>query len=215
MKKILPGLYLSQRVNAELPLVSCNVTSVLMAMDASRHPPAGIAGIPDGVAGAPAIQPADYLNQLMASDEAMSAMRLLCPWFFDKDGKPTVRPAEAPLMLAWMVSRAWGAWWMLFHDSSQAVETLADSIDMNRAAVVSGSFTPSGHYVAVVGYGYVPTLRGTRGAVTSMVVRDPWGDWTKGYAEHYGNEVEIPREDFIRLVKPAGGNLKSALVAVA
>jgi len=202
--KLLPGTYRSQRDNKDLPLASCNTTAVVMALEASGFPPSLIKGLPDGK------QPEDFLTEFGDSPGTYEAMKTLCPWFFGPTDKglpavkgaendpnvfPLCRPPEAPLMLPWIVERTYGKKLLKFlgHFDSGICFSLVES---GLAAVVDGTFTSEGHYLAVVGYEFVDEVAGAPRAITAWRVRDPWGDWNTKYSDENGDGVSIAADVF-------------------
>ncbi len=197
MTKILSCAYRSQRDNVDLPGASCNTTSAVMALEASGYAPSLIVGLPTGK------QPEDFLTELGDSQEAYEEMKRRCPQFFDEAGNPTVRPPEAPTMLDWIVERAYGKLLLRYVESIGFDDVIA-SIDRGRAVVLRGLFTAAGHVVACVGYVCVEDVGGKPGALSALVVDDPWGNYLTGYKDHNGENVEIPVETMIEILRPVG-----------
>jgi hypothetical protein len=193
MRKILPGLYQSQRDNTDRPGSSCNVTSAVMALDASGHPTTEITDLPAGK------RPEDYMTELGDSPTGVDAMRGLCPWFFDARGMATIPPMEAPLMLDWVVQEVYGR--ALIKYETVQLSSLINGIDNGRAAILRTIFTPEGHIIALVGYEAVDDVGGQLGQVTGLIIRDPWGDVNSGYANHNGDGVLIPLSIFMSKVR--------------
>jgi hypothetical protein len=183
--KILPCVYRSQRDNVDLPGASCNTTSAVMALEASGFPPSMIHGLPDGK------QPEDFLTELGDSPAAYEAMKTISPQFFAPDGKPTVRPPEAPLMLDWIVATAYNGK-LLRYLATVMFSTIMAGIDAGRATLLRTRFTAQGHIVAVVGYQAVEDVAGKIGSLTALVVKDPWGNYMTGYKDKDGDGVVIP-----------------------
>jgi Peptidase_C39 like family len=200
-RKVLPGPYVKQDTQAEFPLANCNVSSLYMAMLASGK--GEIPGVNNDVAGAPKLTPVDFLTRLGDSSTAVEAMRSISPWFF-AEGKPTVRPPEAPLMLDWIASAAWGGTPSKYSEEITA-ETIRTQIDAGRAVVLRTLFTTSGHIVTAVGYEDDDATE----KILSIVVRDPWGNPVDYEGDKNGNEVPIPLDFFLAKVRIPGSPLKA------
>lgn len=170
-----------------------------MALEASGYPPTLIAGLPSGK------QPEDFLTELGETNEAIEVMRGRCPWFFDASGNPTVRPAEAPVMLDWIVEKAYGRP-LLRYVETITFATILEQIDGGKAVVLRGVFTAEGHIVAGVGYtlGDPLGIAGTPPALLSIRVKDPWGNYLTGYKDHNGDNVDVPREALVEVLRPVG-----------
>jgi hypothetical protein len=207
MRKILPGIYQSQRDNADRPGSSCNVTSAVMALDASGHPPSEIKALPAGK------RPEDYLTEFGDGPEGVAAMRQKCPWFFDAKGNATIPPMEAPLMLDWVVQQTYGQ--ALIQYQTVQLSVFVAGIDNGRASILRTLFTPEGHIVALVGYEATDDVGGAAGQVTGLIVRDPWGDVTTGYVNHNGDGVVIPLDFYIAKVRELGQSAKDAHLVIA
>lgn len=194
MKKILTCTYRSQRDNEELPGSSCNVTSAVMALEASGHPPSEIVGLPA------AEQPEDFLTDIGDSSEAYAVMKRISPWFFKENGDPLCRPPEAPLMLDWIVERAYGRSLMEYSEGNPFLHFVSE-IDAGRASILRGKFTATGHIVAMIGYEAVGDIGGQIGDITGFIVNDPWGNFLTDYTDHDGEQVTIPIETIIRVAR--------------
>jgi hypothetical protein len=204
---ILPCIYRSQRDNVDRPGSSCNVTSAVMVLEASGHPPTEIEGLKPGQ------QPEDFLSLIADSPEALEAMRERCPWFF-KGGQAMINPAEAPTMLDWIVGKAYGRA-LLHYREDLMVTAIAYQIDLKRAVVLRGQFTPQGHVVACVGYREADGVAQNQRAITHLIVNDPWGDYMSGYKDTNGEHIALPMEIVIRVLRSYDSSLKVGHVVTA
>jgi hypothetical protein len=197
MTRLLQCSYRTQRDNLDMPGASCNTTAAVMALEASGFGPSLIAGLPAGK------QPEDFLTELGDSPEAYAEMRSRCPWFFDASGKALVRPPEAPMMLDWIVERAYGKA-LLWYSTQVTLGGVASMIDSGLAVVLRTTFTAAGHIVAAIGYEAVEDVGGAAGQVTGIYIDDPWGNVNTGYADKNGERVFVSLDTFAQRVRGNG-----------
>jgi hypothetical protein len=202
--KILPGSWDNQRLHKLRPGSSCNVTSAVVALEASgvRSPQVPMGMLVE-----------DYMTMIVDGAEGIEAMRKICPWFFaDKKGggEPSIPPGEAPLMLDWIVQRVYGKPYLKYTETLTLQRCLAE-IDAERAVVLRTILVPDGHLVAMVGYTADDEPGGPRG-VTGVVVRDSWGNFNSGYEDQNGNNVVLSLLTFANHVRVPGQPMKAGHV---
>lgn len=196
--------YYTQRNNKIKPGEACNVTSIISALSAAGWPVAQ--SVPAG------IQPEDSLMRFLLTDPVS-----LAEWRrLDPDGRHP--PNEWHSILArganrWLRRSEGGGILrssvdaVVFTENSSAAE-IALQIREGGAAAVSGLFVLAdgrklNHVVSVVG------IVG-HGDPDAFILDDPWGDYRTSYAEHNGNDVEMPMADFLSIVKFPGAPRKMA-----
>ena len=167
--------YHSQRNNLEMPLTSCNATSMIMALKDLQiefyH--------------APWMQPEDYLTMLLLSNTAREEMRKLERYAYDRG----IPPNQVHSMLSLYTNRLVGRKVTRFIERGNWIQ-LTDEIYSRRPVVVGTTLTDVGHIVEVVG------LVEEDAAATAVIVDDPYGDPRTGYRDPRGNDVELSRERF-------------------
>ena len=184
--------YFSQVNNKFFPLSACMATSFIMALKAEK--------IPVIEAGSPLVmnwpifiypaglQPEDFLMALLRS-----------PWGYEMRDKiawakrDNIEPNMVHAVLSEAINRIVGVKvtefvteatvWDLFHE-----------LENGHPAVVSGSFTDTGHAVAVVGAVHTPG-----GEIKEIIVDDPYGNYFKGYSDKKGNNIHFPVDKFTQL----------------
>lgn len=178
--------YHTQRNNQLIPLTSCNTTSAIMALKASRIP----FPCPDGA------QPEDHLSELLLSEEAFDKKRRDCPW---AQGIP---PNQVHVMLEWAINK------IVRKDVDQfktdgTLQEIIWRLFQGTALVVHGTFHKCDHMVCAVGF--VSTQHESDlgsltdinlGCVQNMIIDDPFGDYRTGYKDHRGNDINISLDEF-------------------
>jgi len=158
--------WLTQRDNWKVPTGACNVTSCGTARV--------WAGAPAVVGG---VQIEDAMYDEINGPDARKYMKKNFGWAVDQG----IPPQQVLGMLEWIMRR---------HEFPKAAFTTEASRESVLAAldkapvILSGKFTKSGHIVCGVG----KTKAG------DLVVHDPWGDWTSGYAVANGAYRIYPNE---------------------
>jgi len=195
--------YHTQVNNRFYPYSSCNTTSAVMWMLDCGIP------VPD----TSPLQPEDYLTGLSELPEAYELMRRVAPWAF-RDGRPALRPALVHETLDWAINRFAGRQVIGFRTDLR-YEDLVAELARGRAVIVSGSFTPQGHMVCLVG---VRTRQdraelGDPGRVrldqiNGWIVDDPYGNFHVAYRDRHGNDVFFFFDQFDRLIKRPCENKK-------
>lgn len=195
--------YYTQRNNALKPAGACNVTAIIAALSAAGW---NVGALSTGEFP----QPEDALMSFMLTDERVGKFWKsvdLAGRFPPNEWHP-VLAYGANLLLsdkglaAGNDAVSWG--------EQRSTEKILDTIKKGGAAVLSGVFTASGkktigHVVAAVGY-----RTGADGQVSHLIIDDSWGDYRTGYADHNGNDIEMPMEDFMRICRPCGYGFKLA-----
>lgn len=172
--------YHSQVNNLEIPLASCNTTSMIMALE-----DLGIEFYhPDWM------QPEDYLTILLLSNTARQELRKIDRYAYDTG----IPPNQVHAMLSLYTNRLVGREVTRFIEQG-TWEQLLEELRAGRPAVVGTSLTPAGHVVEVVG------LVEEDGRVTHVIIDDPYGDPRTGYRDIRGNDVELEADWFGRVWK--------------
>lgn len=194
--------YYSQRNNALKPEGACNVTAMISALSAAGWPV-------EKLADKTYPQPEDALMHFMLADPDV-----------DKEWHRIDRacrfpPNEWHPLLAFGTNKflekkgiaergtaavCWG--------ENRYADDLKKAIDGGGSAVVSGLFEfqsgkALGHVVAVVGY-----KTDDAGKLASFTLDDPWGNYHTKYADANGNDIDMPVDDFVSIIRSAGSALK-------
>jgi len=193
-----PGKFYTQRNNRIDPAETCGVTSMVNALAASGIP----FSAPEGV------QPEDHLAAILDTPEAKARLASSYPYFAER------KPREVHAMLSWAVNERFvGRRVTMFSTTVDFAEILFRIVRHRAASVLSGSFTPYGHIVTVVGFetdqGDVEAAQAPsqvdRLAVKAVLVNDSWGDWHWNYAPGVsGYSVRFTVPEFLGLTKPFG-----------
>jgi hypothetical protein len=184
--------YHSQVNNRFYPMVACMPTSFIMALKAERIPvvQAGTRWHEPPVMYYPkGMQPEDYVMALMRSPWGYE-MRDQYSWAKAED----LNPNEVHAVMSEGINRIIGDRITQFV-ACQTVQNIINEIRGGHPVVVSGSFTGSGHAVAVVG---LAETGGREGKVTHFIIDDPYGRFPD-YIDRRGNDVHITIETFDRL----------------
>lgn len=182
--------YHSQVNNKYVPYGACMPTSFIMALKAERVPVLEAGSelkrlswpmfiFPHGM------QPEDFLMSLMRSPWG-EEMRDTIPWAKRGD----IPPNQVHAVMSEAVNRIVGRKVTEFR-SEATVSDLFLEIKNNHPAVVSGSFTSSGHAVAVVGAKATPS-----GDLAEFIIDDPFGNYFTGYKDQRGNNVSFTIDQF-------------------
>lgn len=183
--------YCTQINNKKLPYESCNTTAAIMALDASgiTYPRR------DGV------QPEDDLTELLLTPEAWRIFRLN----HSAARNAGLKPQNVSPMLAWGINKFVG------HDVDNFITTgtLQQMIWLllnGKALIMSGSFTKSGHFIAIIGFRtrqdryYIKSETAVDMCkIDTIIVDDPYGNYYSGYKDHRGNNVHFNLQEFNRL----------------
>ena len=169
-----------QMLTKRRPKAECNTTSAAMATIYTGH----MLKPPDDVL------PEDFLMDILDSDEGRAYLQKIAPG-------ATYNPWNDSYCIAWAVNKAIGK--EICTVVKVTLEEMLEHVVTKRGAVsIGGGFlngTTSGHFVCVVG-----ASTDQNGALKSIIIDDPYGNYNKGYVDHYdGNDVDIPVDTFVRL----------------
>jgi hypothetical protein len=192
--------YYSQINNRRVPFGSCNVTMACQCIDCMGWP------FPDRRADEDPqdIQPEDRLLGFILRDpECTSLWRQLEP-------SGLALPNERAEVLTLGINR-----WVnipdlvVFHDAEKADGKCAAEIltwlRLGNVAGFSGSFPRThGHVVACIGAEWDEGPQWQDGLIKNWIIDDPYGNYHTGYADHHGNDIVFPFQDFMDIIKPAG-----------
>lgn len=192
------GDYFSQLNNKFKPFVSCQVTSVIMALTIN-----GISfDYPKDM------QPEDYLFQLCERPEAYDQVAKLAPWFIDSDGKSKFPPREIHSVLAWvtnnlLVKKEVDFPYLSPHGAN--IQEILFSVLKKNAVVTGTVLVPDGHIVVTSGFiTNQENIENVKSAdeidldkVTSIIIDDPYGDYNSGYKKPQGNHTVLTKEIYI------------------
>lgn len=199
-----PSLFHTQRNNEIDPASTCNVTAMVNALLCTGieiHAPKEV-------------QPEDHLARFLAGDEAKDFLAKNYPALAGH------KPREVHAVLSWAVNTFLvGRKVTVFSSSVHLSEILFRLVHQKAAACVSGTFTPKGHVVALVGFetGQDDIEQMTNpgsvdlGQVRKILVNDSWGDWHAAYKlAASGYEVAFTMAEFQGLVREVGSPYKWA-----
>lgn len=188
--------YHTQVNNRYYPHSSCNTTSAIMWMLDCGIP------VPDT---AP-VQPEDYLTGISELPEAYELMRQVAPWAY-RNGRPALRPAMVHECLDWAINRFAGRRVVDFR-TDLLFQDLVAELARGRAVIVSGSFTPQGHMVCLVGVrtrqeraGLEDPARVHIEQIDGWIVDDPYGNYHSAYRDPRGNDMLFFFDELDRLLK--------------
>lgn len=196
--------YYTQRNNRLKPNGACNVTAMIAALVAAGYAVAALSTEKYP-------QPEDALMHFILSDDRVDS------YWKKIDPIGRYAPNEWHPVLAYgtnLYMRERG----LIGKNGMAVEwsehhtaeSVAQAVKDGGAAVLSGVFTAEGkktigHVVAAVGY-----RTDDDGHLTHFIIDDSWGDYRTEYADHNGNDVEMPLPDFMAMIRSCNQRAKMA-----
>lgn len=196
--------YYTQRNNKLKPNGACNVTSMIAALSAGGWDV-------DKLSTKEFPQPEDALMHFILADKRVDS------YWRKTDPAGRYAPNEWHSVLAYgtnLYLRECG----LLGDGKNAVlwgehreiSDIQDAIRNGGAAVLSGVFGAEGkrtigHVVACVGF-----RTDENGKLTHFIIDDSWGDYRTEYANRNGNDIEMPLEDFIAMIRNCGQIIKMA-----
>lgn len=185
--------YHTQRNNRFIPMTSCNTTSAIMALKASRirfDSPRGV-------------QPEDHLTKLLLSNESHAIMRDKYPWAI-RNGYP---PNQVHGMLAWGVNRLVGRKVDQFKTDG-TLQEIVWHLFKRRALIVNGRFTRYGHMVCVIGFQSTQADWDIESQddinlsqVIAITVDDPYGNYHQQYKDFSGNNIDFVLDEFHDLTR--------------
>lgn len=204
--------YYSQRNNQLRPFISCNVTSMIAALDYAGYT------FPTD---AKYQQPEDsLLNFLLTNPEVDAEYARIYPVEYKKyqvtgkDPKKSTPPNELHTILSsgtnlWMGKKR-GEITRLRWDLSLR-EMLFEFIN-HRPIVVSGVFGKLHHIVCAVGFDTTQTNifkiekpeEIDVDKVVSVIIEDPYGDYRTAYTDKNGKDVRMPASDFSLFINVQG-----------
>lgn len=186
--------YHTQRNNKLIPFSSCNTTSMVMAMKQANvkmfhheyHE-----------------QEEDALTDFLLSEESYEKMKTLAPWAHDRNGEAIYPPNQVHAMLEWAVNHLTNSKIVRFTTSATFTQIIAH-IMKGGGIVLSGQFPLGdrylGHIVSLAGHmtdqnDITPEHIDTR-KISHVIIDDPYGDYRTEYADHRGNDVIMPVNEF-------------------
>jgi hypothetical protein len=189
--------YYSQRNNKKRPASACNVTSATQACAITDnkfwHPQE--------------VQPEDYLMELLESREAWNLLNTIFPGAI-------INPWNTSHCIAWAVNNAVGK--RICRVETVTLREMLHHLILGGAVVVGGKFTRSGHFVCLVGFETSQDVYDLNNAddiniseIQRIIIDDPWGDYTRNYQNHNGNDVFMPLDEFKKLIF-GNNNVKTA-----
>lgn len=186
--------YRTQRNNLIDPTQTCQVTSMIMALEAS-----GISfEYPKNE------QPEDYLARLLDEPDAWAKLKKEYPAMA---GRP---PREVHAILSWAVNEKLCKRRVTTFTTKVSTQEILWRLARHKcASVVSGRFTSYGHLVAVIGFEtkqervedlwnpYMLDLD----KIEAIIVDDPFGNSKTGYKDTNGNDVYYSLQEFVHLTR--------------
>ena len=169
-----------QMLTKRRPKAECNTTSAAMAIIYTGH----MLQPPDDVL------PEDFLMDILDSDEGRAYLQSIVPG-------ATYNPWNDSNCIAWAVNKAIGK--EICKVTKVTIEEMIEHVWVKGNAIaVGGGFLSggtSGHFVCIVG-----VKLDTQGNVTHIVIDDPYGNYNKGYVNHFdGNDIPIEINTFVKL----------------
>jgi hypothetical protein len=192
--------YCTQINNKLIPFQSCNTTSAIMALDAAgvRYP------ITAGE------QPEDSFTRRLQQPDAWVRFREKYPWAV----KAGLIPQNVSGMLAWGINQFVGRA-VDYFTINGTLQKMCWILMQGRPLIMSGKFTDSGHFVAVVGFATKQNREEIQSAtsidlsrIVAIIVDDPYGNYYTRYQDHRGNNIHFELDVFHDLtnVSNADGN---------
>ena len=196
--------YYTQRNNKLKPNGACNVTSMIAALSAAGWDVSKLATKEYP-------QPEDALMHFILADKTVDS-------FWRKLDPPgRYAPNEWHPVLAYATNLYLRQCGLLGVKETavewredRKLEVIQETLKNGGAAVLSGVFVAEGkktigHVVACVGYKTDDSVK-----ITHFILDDSWGNYQTEYADHNGNDVEMPLADFISCIRPCGLKVKMA-----
>ena len=188
--------YKTQRENKKRPHSSCNTTSMAMGLD--------IVGFSRNIKVKTGVRLADHLTDFYSSDEGYKARARISPWA-DKNG---IHPAQVHDVLAWGVNNLVGKDIVRFSTNTPIVD-IESALWNGRPSVVSGDWPFIDRHGNHITIGHIVILVGLfldKNGKKFYIIDDPYGDYHTKYKNKNGNDIIMPEEDFLNIVR---GNKKT------
>jgi len=183
--------YHTQINNKQIPYASCNTTAAVMALKAAGM----MFDYPEGV------QPEDHFTHFMQQPAAWDLMRKVYPY---AEQQGSIPQNFSPCM-EWGINKIMGKtvdWFTRHATLRQMIWHLCNG----RPMMMSGKFTPSGHFITLVGFktlqSQVDLLRAEdldMDLIEHVLVDDPYGDYHTSYRSHKGNNIEFDLDEYHQL----------------
>lgn len=188
----------SQRNNKIDPGITCNTTSMAMALDYNGYKMPTKQGN----------QPEDDLTVFVRTDQrVLDFYKAKMPVMYDAFIKKETGfywPNEVHDVLSFATNLYMGTNCTTFR-TNVSMDELLNEIKSGRACVLSGKFGKLNHIVCLVGFVL------TDDVITEAIIDDPYGDYHKGYvAGTSGNDVHLTINEFYSIFKPFGNGPKYA-----
>ena len=196
--------YYTQRNNKLKPNGACNVTSMIAALSAAGWDV-------DKLATKEYPQPEDALMHFILADKVVDS------YWRKIDSAGRYAPNEWHPVLAYGTNRYMRQCGLLGIEETavewredRKLEVVQETLKNGGSAVLSGIFTAEGkktigHVVACVGF-----KTDDAGKITHFILDDSWGNYHTEYADHNGNDVEMPLEDFKTMIRHCNMDVKMA-----
>ena len=184
--------YCTQINNKLIPYEACNTTAAIMALEA-----AGIAYPQKS-----GEQPEDTMTSYFLANKDV--------WDkFKREHKGAWKAGFLPQNISGTL--AWGINEYIGKDVDHFIKTGSLQLMIwhllnGKPLIMSGSFTKSGHFVAVMGFytrqhrEYITNANGVDlSRVDYIIVDDPYGNWHSDYRDHRGNNIHFTLQEFNKL----------------
>ena len=150
------------------------------------------------------IQPEDYLTSFLQSDIALEKMKELAPWAINPEtGTAIYPPQEVHAVLAWAVNTLLNKEIVSF-SSETPFDKIIETIDRRGGVVLSGLFPLKNrslhHMVSLAGY------MKYQNRISYLLIDDPYGDFKSNYRSHRGNNIPVPIDEALSILKPVSSN---------
>ena len=180
--------YHTQRNNMLIPFSSCNQTAAIMALKQAGHK---LETFPE------AVQPEDYLTELLQSKQSYEIMSRIAAWAIDK--RP---PNEIHIMLEWAVNKLLGEYTEYFTSRATKAKVIK-TLQIGGGVTLSGWFETEkrkiGHIVSLCGF-YVNSEMEMHEVnednITGWIIDDPYGDPHTKYKDRHGNNIKLTMKQF-------------------
>ena len=201
--------YYTQRNNKVRPYASCNVTSMIMAIDYMN--------IPFPTLLTTDTQPEDALYDFIINDSRIDeAYRKEFPneykAYIDsgKDYKKTYPPTELHSLLSYGTNLWLGKERneITFFSLNVSLLQVLNELAKGRPMVMSGIFGKLHHIVCVSGFTTqqlkVKEVMDMGGIILSdivdIIIEDPWGNYKDNYKTILGKDIHMPIEDYFSII---------------